>query len=155
MSTNSSVSIGEFKVQVIQRKKQHVNDNRPRRNSISLSFEEFEQSSIEYLEPLILKHPSPQGPYRLNKETTKLEISKNCIEIPVETVASNFSMSHKSLSLLQEAEAAMALKAYTMKLDAVRNKSIDTPRQSEKRRKSLNFYLPVSDQKQIACIFKL
>ena len=155
MSTNSSVSIGEFKVQVIQRKKEYVNDNRRRRNSISLSFEEFEQSSIECLEPLILKHPSPQGPYRLNKETTKLEISKNCIEIPVETVASDFSMSHKSLSLLLEAEAGMALKAYTMKLDAVRNKSIDTPRQSLKRRKSLNFYLPVSDQKQVACIFKL
>lgn len=67
MSTNSSVSMGEFKIQVIQRKKEYVNDNRGRGNSISMSFEDLDKSSIECLEPLLLKHPPPQGPYRLNK----------------------------------------------------------------------------------------
>ena len=74
-------------------------------------------------------------------------MSKNGLNLPVGTVESDFSMSHKSISLILDNVASTALRAYTMKLDSVLNRSVETPRQSAKRRNSLNFDLPVSDNK--------
>ena len=59
MSTNSSVSIGEFKVQEIQKRKELANENKFRKSSISRSFEDLEKSSIEILEPVNFKQASP------------------------------------------------------------------------------------------------